>query len=166
MHFIKEAQKGQKNQNLQRSINSNMEWIEEIPEPITQSNNVWKNSNLSSWTWRSASSKIRAFLSCQRHPITQCGSIFQTWPESFSPKDPIQQENRSITELGITHCTPKRPSTIYHISIATGQWRNKWSTLSPFLLHIQHQLWIIKPRFQRFSMVRAFPSYEGLVRVC
>jgi hypothetical protein len=39
MHFIKEAQEGQKNQNLQRSINSNKEWIEEIPEPTTQSNN-------------------------------------------------------------------------------------------------------------------------------
>jgi hypothetical protein len=40
MHFIKKAQERQKNQNLQRFISSNKEWIEEIPEPITQSNKV------------------------------------------------------------------------------------------------------------------------------
>ena len=58
---MRSPKKGQKNQNLQRSISSKMEWIETTPDPTTQYSKVWKKNNLSSGRWRSESSKSRAF---------------------------------------------------------------------------------------------------------
>ena len=161
MHFIEKPKKGQKNQNLQRSISSKMEWIETTPDPTTQSNKVWKKNNLSSGRWRSESSKSRAFRSRHKHQSTQWGIIFQTKAWSWWPNCPNQQEKKSSTDLGITHWTPNKPKTKDQRSAAIEQWRKRWSTLSPSLRHIQHQFGMMKPRFCRLSNVRAFPREES-----
>ena len=149
---------GQINQNVQWSINSKTEWIEKEPKPTTQSNNVWKKSSLSSWIERSESSKTRELRSLQRHQTKQWGIIFQIMIELCLPLIPSQLQNRSFTVRGMTQWTPNKPKTRDQRSKATEQWRNRWSTLSPLLLHIQHHSWIMRPRFRRLSIVRTFPK--------
>ena len=149
---------GRKNQNEQWSISSKMEWIDKIPNPATQSNKVWKKNSLSSEVDLAESSKWREFRSLQRHQIKQWGIIFQIKIDSCLPLFPNQLQNRSSTDWGITHWTPNIPNTRVQRSIATGQCRKIWFTLSPFCLHIQHQSRIMRPRFRRLSVVRAFPK--------
>ena len=149
---------GQINHNVQSSINSETEWIEKDPKPITQSNKMWKKNSLRSGIDRSESSKRRELRSAHLHQTKQCGIIFQTKRELCCPLCLSQVQNRSITVQGITQCTPNIPNTMDHSSIATEQCRNRWSTLSPLRLHIQHHSWIMRPRFRRLSIVRTFPK--------
>ena len=53
---------------------------------------------------------------------------------------------------------PNRVNTIDHKSKAIEQWIRRWSTDSPFLLHIQHQSKIKICRFLRLSIVKIFPK--------
>lgn len=62
------------------------------------------------------------------------------------------------TLLSITQANPILPKTTSsHRAMATSQWSNKWSIVSPLFLHIQHQSITIVWHFQ-FSMVRIFPN--------
>ena len=56
---------------------------------------------------------------------------------------------------------PNKVNTIDHKSKAKGQWIRRWSTNSPFLLHIQHQFKIKIFRFQKLSIVRIFPKLQS-----
>ena len=164
MNFIKKRPKhtkgysGQRNQNVQWSISSKMEWIEKTPNPVTQSNKVWKKNNLSSKAVLAESSKWRELRSLQRHQIKQWGIIFQIRIDSCLPLFPNQLQKSSSTDWGITHWTPNMPNTMAQRSIATEQCRKRWFTLSPLRLHIQHQSWIVRPRFRKLSIVRTIPK--------
>ncbi len=107
---------------------------------IIQSNKVQRSWNFSANTFCSQSSKVRVFLSHQRHHIKQCGMAFQISTCLWRPNLPCQHAYRSITRLGITQLIPNRLKTAAHNSLTTRQWRNKWSMVSPLALHIQHQL--------------------------
>ena len=135
-----------------------MEWIEKTPNPTTQSSLVWKKNNLSSGVVLVESSKWWELRSLQRHQIKQWGIIFQIKIELCLPLFPNKLQKRSSTVWGITHWTPNIPNTRDQRSIATEQCRKRWSTLSPLRLHIQHQSWIMKPRFRKLSIVRTFPK--------
>jgi hypothetical protein len=67
----------------------------------------------------------------------------------------------SITLLGITQEIPKRVKRVLHKAEATSQWRRKWSTDSPLLLHKQHLSTIITCLFLRLSKVRILPRVAG-----
>ena len=137
-----------RNQNVHRSINSKMERREKAPNPATQSNKVWKKNNLRSGVVRSKSSKWREFRSLHRHQTKQWGIIFQIKIELCLPLFPSQQQKRSSTVWGITHCTPNIPNTRDQSSIAMEQRRKRWSTLSPPCLHYKKsqikKIWVVK----------------------
>ena len=135
-----------------------MEWIEKAPDPTTQSKRVWKKNNLSSVVVRSESLKCLAFLSLHKHQTRQWGTIFQTRRELWRPSCPSQPLKSSSTVQGITHWIPNMLNTKAQRSEAMEQCKNKWSTLSPLRLHIQHHSWRIRPRLRRLSMVRTFPN--------
>ncbi len=148
----------QNNLKQQWSINSTMELIENKPKELTHSYKVWKNSILRSKTDLSQSSKWRAFLSLQRHHMTQCGTIRQTTIFRVSPKLTCQPAQRCSTWQGITQDTPNKPNTIDHSSLAKEQCSKRWSTLSPLCLHKQHQSITIRLRFRKLSIVKRFPK--------
>ena len=135
-----------------------MELIEQKPKELTHSYKVWKNSNLRSTIERSQSSKWRAFLSLQRHHITQCGTIRQTTKFRVSPTWICQLVQNYSTWHGITQHIPNKPNTIDHNSQAREQCSKRWSTLSPLDLHKQHQSTMIRWRFLRLSIVKSFPK--------
>ena len=135
-----------------------MELIEKNPKELTHSYKVWKNSNLRSTIDRSQASKWQAFLSLQRHHITQCRTILQTTKFQVSPSWTCQPAQRCSTWLGITQHIPNKPNTIDHNSQAIEQWSKRWSTLSPLVLHKQHQSTMIRWRFLKLSIVKSFPK--------
>jgi len=117
---------------------------------------VWKNeANISSieFSW---SSKHLRFLSFQTHQKMQIGTIFQTAALLGLP-DFHQQANKSITLLGITQDIPNRVKTWVHRVEATSQWRRRWSTVSPSLLHKQHLSTMMILLFLRLSTVSILP---------
>ena len=69
-----------------------------------------------------------------------------------------QPAHKSNTRQGITQCTPNKPNTIDHNSQARGQCSNKWSTLSPLCLHIQHRSTRIRCHFCKLSIVKSLPK--------
>ena len=89
----------------------------------------------------------------------QCGTTFQKAIFLCLPKDPCQAENINIwmTVIGITQWRPNKQNTTFHSSKAIGQWRSRWSTVSPHFLHMQHQSKINIHLFQRLLIVRIFP---------
>ena len=48
---------------------------------------------------------------------------------SNQTNQPCQEENKSKTPFGMAHWTPNKPN-ILHKSVAIGQWRSRWSTVS------------------------------------
>ena len=92
------------------------------------------------------------------HHIKQWGTIIQITPFLFCPNLPFQQANSSTTVFSITQWMPNKVNPIHHKSKARGQWISRWSTDSPFLLHIQHQSKIKIVHFRRLSMVKIFPK--------
>ena len=126
--------------------------------PLIHSYNNWNNWIFKSGMDSSVSSKWRAFLSLHKHQKTQWGTALHTLVFLWLPKGPCQLEKKSKTVLGITQWTPNKPSTSSHNSQATLQWSKRWSGLSPLSLHKQHQSTKIRPRFQRLSIVKIFPS--------
>ena len=52
----------------------------------------------------------------------------------------------------------KKQKTIDHNSYAIGQWRRRWSTDSPHLLHIKHHSSTAICLFQRLSIVKILPK--------
>jgi len=86
----------------------------------------------------------------------QVGTIFQTAALLGLP-DFHQQANKSITLLGITQDIPNRVKTWVHRVEATSQWRRRWSTVSPSLLHKQHLSTMTILLFLRLSTVSILP---------
>ena len=57
-----------------------------------------------------------------------------------------------------TKQTKKKKKTIDHNSYAIWQWRRRWSTDSPHLLHIKHHSNTTICLFQRLSVVKILPK--------
>ena len=123
-----------------------------------QSNKVRKKHIFKAKTFCSQSSKVLAFLSLQIHHTIQWGIAFQISICQWRPSLHCQQSNKSTTRFGITQCMPNKVKTVSHISLATVQWRNRWSMDSPSTLHIQHQLTRIMFCLRKLSAVKIFPS--------
>ena len=126
------------------------------PEAFAHSNKVWKNKCFNSWIDLSSPSKVRVFLSLHMTHIRQWGIILQStlvlglW--NFCDQLAI-----SSTRLrGMTQWTPKRKHTIFHNSWDIGQFRSKWSKVSLFLLHMQHQSTTTNFRLLKLSTVKIF----------
>ena len=92
------------------------------------------------------------------HHIKQRGTAIQIAEFRCLPNFPCQQANGSTTIFGITQWMPNKVNTIDFKSKAIGEWIRRWSTDSPFLLHIQHQSKIKICRFLRLSIVKIFPK--------
>ena len=129
---------------------------ERKPNTITQSRRVLRKKSLRSETNLSKCSKL--LLSCQMHHIKQWGTAIQIAKFRCLPNFSCQQANNSTTIFGITQWMPNKVNTIDHKSKAIGQWIRRWSTDSPFLLHIQHQSKIKIFHFLRLSIVKIFPK--------
>jgi hypothetical protein len=104
----------------------------------------------------SKSSKHLRFLSFQTHQKMQIGTIFQITALLGLPNF-HQQANKSITLLSITKDIPNRVNILLYIAEATSQWRKRWSTDSPSLLHKQHLSTMMICLFLRLSTVRILP---------
>ena len=118
----------QKLQESRKSIKEGNDWF---CKANNQSNKVLKKKSLRSRIDLSISSKQWLFLSLQRHYIKPWGTMDHIKPFQWWPKLPCQHPNNPKTVCGITQDTPNKPETIDHRSIATGQWRKRWSTDSP-----------------------------------
>ena len=90
--------------------------------------------------------------------IRQWGIIRQITALPSLAKLPDQQASSSSTPLSITQATPNMERTKPHNSWAMGQWRRRWSVVSPSPLHIQHQPTTTNCRFRRLSTVYTFPK--------
>ena len=119
---------------LQASIKALTKTIEWQPKTVIQSKSLWKKS-FRSHPVLSVSSKLRLFLSCQIDHIKQWGTAFLVKLLWWSPNFPCQQANSSTTVFGIIEWTPNKANTKVHNSTAIQQWRERWSTDSPLLLH-------------------------------
>ena len=64
----------------------------------------------------------------------------------------------STTLRSMTQWTPNSEHTVFHNSWDTGQCRSKWSVITPFLLHIQHQSTTTTFRLLKLSMAKILPK--------
>ncbi len=87
-------------------------------------------------------------------PTKQCRISCQITKLLDLPRAPFQQANNS---RGIMHWTPNKLKIKHHNSVATGQYRSRWSIDSPLHLHMQHQSITKTLLFLRLSMVRLLP---------
>ena len=54
----------------------------------------------------------------------------------YPQKKPSHTDNCCLTELGITHCNPKKLKAKTQRFLATVEWRSKWYVVStPFFAH-------------------------------
>ena len=123
-------------QKLQESNKSRKDKNDRYHNATNQSIKVLKKNCFKSDMDLSLSSKHRLFLPLQRHHNKQWGTINHIYPFQWRPKLPCQHARSPITDCGITQLTPNKPNTVAHRSIATGQWRKRWSTDSPLHLHM------------------------------
>ena len=123
----------QKLQESRKSIKEGNDWF---CKANNQSNKILKKKSLRSGIDLSISSNQRLFLSLQRHHIKPWGTMDHIKPFRWRPKLPYQHPNSPKTVCSITQDSPNKPKTIDHRSIATRQWRKRWSTNSPLLLHM------------------------------
>jgi hypothetical protein len=104
----------------------------------------------------SLSSNCLSLRSLHKHHIRQQGTIFHT--TALRERPPVHQPaNKSTTRRGITQDKLKRLKMAFHKARATSQWRRRWSTDSPFILHMQHLSIAMIRFFLRLSKVRIFP---------
>ena len=106
----------------------------------------------------SQSSKHLAFRSCCNHQNKQCGTNLHKPIFRCLPNFPCQEDHTSLTLYDITQCIPNKQKTIDHKSYAIGQWRRRWSTDSPHLLHIKHFSNTAICLFQRLFVVKILPK--------
>ena len=123
-------------QKLQESRKSRKDKNDWFCNAANQSIKVLKKNSFKSDIDLSLSSKHLLFLSLQRHHNKQWGTINHIYPFRWQPNLPCQHAKSPTTNCSITQLTPNNPNTIAHISIATGQWRKRWSTNSPLHLHM------------------------------
>lgn len=97
-----------------------------------------------------------SYSSLQTFRIRQDGIVLQIVGLSFLPQRPAQLTSRSYTLKGITKVTSTRDTVKSHNSLATLQWRSKWSIVSPSDLHMLRQSGILIPLFRKLS-ARIFP---------
>jgi hypothetical protein len=101
-------------------------------------------------------SSCLSLCSLYKHHKRQQGTIFHT--TALRERPPVhQQANKSTTREGITQERLKRLKMTFHRARATSQWRRRWSTNSPFILHMQHLSITMIHFFLRLSKVRIFP---------
>jgi hypothetical protein len=129
---------GQKSKKLTRSIRLEEEKLE--IEVTTQPKRALKKEDFSISTLDSWSSKRLQFLSLQKLHISRVGMTFHM--ASFDCPYPYIFLHRSIstTLLGMTHETPNKVRTKFHISLVNSQWKKRWFTVSSLFLQRQHQL--------------------------
>ena len=85
-----------------------------------------------------------------QHHIPNIWAIF---PEPVSPTN-----NRLAADPSMTQWIPNIWNTSPERAWAKSQWIKRWSTVSPFLQHIQHQFANGKPLLVRLSNVRILPK--------
>ena len=122
------------------------------------SRRVKRKKDLNSRMDHSRPSKLLEFRSRQIHHIKQCGTNLQITILRCHLILQDQQSNKSTTLCGITQQTPNKQKIILHISKAIGQWRRRWSTDSPHLLHIKHHSRTTRCLFWRLSIIRILPK--------
>ena len=127
------------------------------PMADIHSNRVLRISNFKSSSYRSQSSKVLAFLFLQIHPPQTMWHGPPNLPMLMSTQLTLPTSQEINHHWGITQFIPNKLKITTHISLATGQWRKKWSMDSPSALHIQHQL--TKMMFLLFKLpaVNIFP---------
>ena len=135
---------------------------EQKPNTTTQSRRFLRKKSLKSKIDLSKSSKCRLFLSRQMHHIKQWG---HSHPNSSIPMPPKLSLPASQQ---LHHCFRHNPmnakqSKHHRPQIKSrGQWIRRWSTDSPFLLHIQHQSKIkifhlhIQHQSQNLAVMKSF----------
>ena len=101
--------------------------------------------------------KHLTFDSHQIQHIMQCGTNLHKAILLCRLKFPNQEVNNSKTLCSITQWIPNKLNTTIHNSYAIWQWRRRWSTNFPHLLHIQHQSITIIFHFWRLSKVKILP---------
>ena len=126
------------------------------PQVLEQSYNKPENCSLIWINDFSKSSKMWRFLSCHNVHIKQSETRFQT-PEKCLPNQLCQPKSKSITLAGITQWIPKVWKTKNHKAEAISQCRRRWSPISQWLLHIQHQPAKTCPLLIKLSQVRILP---------
>jgi hypothetical protein len=124
----------------------------------------WKNKEMRSSVVLSLFLNCLSLRSLHKHYIRQQGTIFHT--TALRERPPVhQQANKSTTRRGITQDKLKRLKMAFHKARATSQWRRRWSTNSPFILHMQHLSITITRFFLRLSKVRNFPCHYKKLRL-
>ena len=152
--------KKEKNQEtkLQWSSNTGREIQEKDGKTKHHSRRVKKKKDLNSIMDHSRPLKLLEFRSRQIHHIKQCGTNLQLTILRWRLKLHVQQSNKSTTLWGITQQIPNKQKIILHILKAMGQWRRRWFTNSPHLLHIKHHSRTTRCFFRRLSIVRILPK--------
>jgi hypothetical protein len=102
--------------------------------------------------------------------------VLKTFVVHFLPKEPqkalshhllhnstLSAANSVLTSIQVEYLSrynPRQPKSteenIFHMSQATSQWRRRWSTDSPFLLHMQHLSTTMTCYLLTLSIVRIF----------
>ena len=72
-------------------------------------------------------------------PHEMKGLVFHAAAFWCWPNQPFLRANHSTSFLGVTCWIPNRHKTIAYNSLATTQWKSKWSIVLLIFLHIQHQ---------------------------
>ena len=145
---LKKIQTNQK-ERLTELRNSNKEWQCVNPQIRDHSNKVLSSKDFTQSTSLSVSSKVRALCSFQINHIRHARTIL---PNQFH-----HAERRETTFFGITHWTPNKWRTSFHMVWAYLQWINKWFTVSSSHRQRQHQLTRGKFFLTRLSIIRIPP---------
>jgi len=97
-----------------------------------------------------------SFLSLHRHHNRHEFTIFHTATLRALPAV-HQHTYKSTTRLGITPKSSNQLKKTSHKAPTTSQWRRRWSTDSPFFLHIQHLSTTMTYHFFKLSMIKILP---------
>ena len=95
--------------------------------------------------------------------IKQPSTIFQT-SEPYFPNQFLQQNNRLAADPSMTQWIPNIWNTSPERAWAKSRWIKRWSTVSPFLQHIQHHFANGKPLLVRLSNIRILPEAAGHIK--
>ena len=102
-------------------------------------------------------SNVRLFRSFHTVHMRHKWTTFQISEECF-PNQFHHPHNKSTTAPGKTQWIPKVARRLPHNPNTVSQCSNKWATVSPLHLHIQHQLTKHTPLLRRLSWVKILPQ--------
>ena len=129
----------------------------EKPHTLDQLNKEVANFSMSWSVEHSRSSKVLLLRTNQIFRIRQWGARFQISEWCF-PNQLRHPDNKSFTLRGISQLTWNERKRKFHTTCATGQWRRRWSTVSPLEQHKQQRFTIAYPLRIRLSQVRILPQ--------